>query len=101
ANDLQARITAAIQSGTGADIIMAVGNWPQLYTESLADAGDVAEEIGKTQGGYYDVSKLVATVGNKMDRSAVGRRRLAGRLSQVVVRRDWVQHLPRNLGCFA
>src|SRR6516165_4087036 len=65
ANDLQARITAAIQSGTGADIIMAVGNWPQLYTESLADAGDVAEEIGKTQGGYYDVSKLVATVGNK------------------------------------
>ena len=65
ANDLQSRITSAIQSGTGADIIMAVGNWPQLYTESLADAGDVAEEIGKEQGGYYDVSKLVATVGNK------------------------------------
>jgi ABC-type glycerol-3-phosphate transport system substrate-binding protein len=65
ANDLQSRITSAIQSGTGADIIMAIGNWPQLYAESLADAGDVAEEIGKAQGGYYDVSKLVATVGNK------------------------------------
>jgi multiple sugar transport system substrate-binding protein len=65
ANDLQSRITSAIQSGTGADIIMAIGNWPQLYAESLADSSDVAEEIGKAQGGYYDVSRLVATVGNK------------------------------------
>jgi multiple sugar transport system substrate-binding protein len=65
ANDLQSRITSAIQSGSGADIIMGFSNWPQLYAESVADAGDVAEEIGKAQGGYYDVSKRVATVGNK------------------------------------
>ena len=65
ANDLQSRITSAIQSGTGADITMLTGNRPQLYAESVADGGDVAEEIGKAQGGYYDVSKLVATVGNK------------------------------------
>ena len=65
ANDLQSRITAAIQSGNGADIIMAIGSWPQLYAGSLADIGDVAEEIGKAQGGYYDVSRQVATVGNK------------------------------------
>ncbi|MBN9089078.1 MAG: extracellular solute-binding protein [Reyranella sp.] len=65
ANDLQSRITSAIQSGSGADIIMAFSNWPQLYAESVADAGDIAEEIGKAQGGYYDVAKQVATVGNK------------------------------------
>src|SRR5262249_25316751 len=65
ANDLQARITSAIQSGTGPDIIMALGNWPQLYAESLADVGDVAEEIGGAQGGHYEVNKLVATVGDK------------------------------------
>ena len=65
ANDLQARITSAIQSGSGADLIMAIGNWPQLYAESLADTGDVAEAIGKDQGGYYDISKSVATVGGK------------------------------------
>src|ERR1700730_14057383 len=65
ANDLQSRITAAIQSGTGADVIMAFGNWPQLYAASLADSGDVADEIGSAQGGYYDVSRQVATVGNK------------------------------------
>jgi multiple sugar transport system substrate-binding protein len=65
ANDLQSRITSAIQSGTGADIIMAIGNWPQLYADSLADSSDVAEEIAGAQGGYYDVSKLVATVRDK------------------------------------
>src|SRR5579863_9295290 len=31
ANDIQARVTSAIQSGSGADIIMSVGNWVQLY----------------------------------------------------------------------
>src|SRR5207249_2692047 len=35
ANDLQARITSSIQSGTGADIIMAIGSWPQLYADSV------------------------------------------------------------------
>src|SRR5438270_3899133 len=53
ANDLQARITSAIQSGTGPDIIMALGSWPQLYADSVIDVSDVAEEIGKAQGGYY------------------------------------------------
>lgn len=65
ANDLQSRITSAIQSGSGADVIMGFGTWPQLYADSVADASDVAEEIGKAQGGYYDVSKQVAMSGNK------------------------------------
>src|SRR5262245_56090999 len=45
AGDLQRRIIAAIQSGAGADIVNAPG--PKLYAESLADSGDLAEEIGK------------------------------------------------------
>src|SRR5215831_11408287 len=65
ANDIQARITSAIQSGSGPDIIYAVGTWPQLYAGGVADVSDVAEEIGAAQGGYYDVSRRVATVGNK------------------------------------
>jgi ABC-type glycerol-3-phosphate transport system substrate-binding protein len=65
ANDLQSRITSAIQSGTGADIIMGFNNWPQLYADSVADVADVANEVASAQGGYYDVSKQIATVGNK------------------------------------
>src|SRR5262245_34195874 len=55
ANDLQPRITAAIQSGSGADIIQMLWNWPHLYANGLIDVSDVAEPIGKAQGGYYDV----------------------------------------------
>jgi len=65
ANDIQARITAAIQSGSGPDIFYVIGNWPQLYVESVSDVSDVAAEMGKAQGGYYEISKAVATVGQK------------------------------------
>src|SRR3954454_5150678 len=59
-NDLQARITSAIQSGAGADIIHAMHNWPQLYAESLMDVSDVVETIAKDQGGFYDIYSAVA-----------------------------------------
>ncbi|HYM31880.1 MAG TPA: extracellular solute-binding protein [Candidatus Cybelea sp.] len=64
-NDLQARTTASIQSGSGPDVICALNNWPQLYAESVADVDDVAEEIGKAQGGFYDESRAVANDGKK------------------------------------
>jgi len=35
ANDLQPRITAAIQSGSGADIIQMLWNWPHLYANGI------------------------------------------------------------------
>src|SRR5947199_3347820 len=65
ANDLQPRITAAIQSGSGADIIQMLWNWPQLYANSLVDVSDVAEPIGKAQGGYYEVFESSARVANR------------------------------------
>ena len=64
-NSVQARITSAIQSGTGADIMMAISNWPQLYGDSVADVSDVAEEIGKAQGGYYETAQACANDGKK------------------------------------
>src|SRR5271167_910991 len=62
---VQARITSAIQSGTGPDILMAVSNWSQLYSDSVVDVSDVAEEIGKAQGGYYNTSHAVANDGKR------------------------------------
>jgi multiple sugar transport system substrate-binding protein len=64
-NDLQARTTSAIQSGSGPDVICGLNNWPQLYAESVADVSDLAEEIGKGQGGFYEESKVVANDGKK------------------------------------
>src|ERR687886_598488 len=56
-NDLQPRITAAIQSGSGPDVFMLFNNHPQIYSESLVDMGDLNEAIAKAQGGYYDLAK--------------------------------------------
>src|SRR6266568_1963429 len=62
---IQARVTAAVQAGSGPDIIQAITNWAQLYAASVADVSDVAEEIGKTQGGFYETSRAVANDGSK------------------------------------
>jgi multiple sugar transport system substrate-binding protein len=65
ANDIQARITAAIQSANGPDIFMTLNNWPQLYASGCIDVGDVVGTLGDAQGGYYDILKVVATVGGQ------------------------------------
>ena len=62
---IQARVTSAVQSGSGPDIICAFNNWAQLYADSVADVSDVAEEIGKAQGGFYETSRAIANDGSK------------------------------------
>src|SRR3984893_6359548 len=57
---VQARITSAVQSKTGPDIMMAVSNWAQLYADSLVDVSDLAEEVGNAQGGYFNTARAVA-----------------------------------------
>ncbi|MEO8719063.1 MAG: hypothetical protein ABI423_12670, partial [Burkholderiales bacterium] len=57
ANDIPARATAAIQSGSGPDIIMLLNNNPQLYAAGAVDVSDIAEEVGKAQGGIYGLPR--------------------------------------------
>ena len=64
-NDLQARITAAIQSGAGPDLIMAFNNHPHVYSSGVADVADIAEAIAKAQGGYYRLCRANTTEGKK------------------------------------
>src|SRR5262245_11141018 len=65
ANDLQARITAAIQSGSGADIIMMLHNWPHLYANGLADVSDLCEWKHHDQGDFYPHSEAAARLGKR------------------------------------
>ena len=64
-NDLQARITAAIQSGAGPDLIMAFNNFPHVYSSGVADVSDVAEAVAKAQGGYYRLCRANTSDGKK------------------------------------
>jgi len=45
-NDMAARITAAIESGQGADVIQMNANQPHLYANGLADHNDLLAELG-------------------------------------------------------
>src|SRR5262245_20031224 len=62
-NDLNPRIASAIETRSGPDIIMMISNWPHLYADGLADVDDVVEEIGKRDGGFYDLIRNVSVVG--------------------------------------
>ena len=64
-NDLQPRITAAIQSGAGPDVFMLFNNHPQLYAASLVDMGDLAEAQGKAEGGHYAYCNSQSNDGKK------------------------------------
>src|SRR5882724_3943562 len=64
-NDLQPRVTSAIQSGTGPDVFMLFNNHPQIYGSSAADVSDVADAIAKAQGGYYNVATANTKDGKK------------------------------------
>jgi multiple sugar transport system substrate-binding protein len=65
ANDLQPRITSAIQSGAGPDLIMLNNNHPQLYAESVVDLTDVVEALGKAEGGHYPLVRANSNDGRK------------------------------------
>src|SRR5712692_2623709 len=64
-NDLQPRITSAIQSGAGPDIIMLFNNHPQIYSESVVDLSDLTSSVSKAEGGYYDLCKSNTADGQK------------------------------------
>src|SRR5882762_11685529 len=65
ANDLQARITAAMQSGAGPDIIQMLHNWPHLYANGLVDVSDLVAWQVKEQGALYSLSEANVKVGGK------------------------------------
>jgi multiple sugar transport system substrate-binding protein len=87
-NDVQPRLTAAIQSGAGADIFMLYYNWAHLYQTALVDVSDVAGEVSKDQGGFYDVFNAAARVNGKwlgMPHSIVG--------NAIAYRRSWLKEV--------
>src|SRR5262245_18230071 len=61
-NDLNPRIASAIETQAGPELIMMSCNWPLRYADGLADVDDVAEEIAKRDGAYYEHNKMVSVL---------------------------------------
>ena len=86
ANDLQPRITAAVQSGAGADIFNFQYNWAHLYQNAVVDVSDVANAVSKAEGGFYEVWAPSCQVNGKwlsVPHSIVG--------NAVAYRRSWLK----------
>src|SRR5215203_1447298 len=62
-NDLQPRITAGIQSGAGADLIMSFNSYTHLYANSVVDVSALAEEVGKREGGLFPYARAICSNG--------------------------------------
>src|SRR5215207_9906041 len=52
--DLQPRIAAAVEGGSGADIIEMWDIWPYLYQQNMVPVDELAEAVSEEYGGFYD-----------------------------------------------
>lgn len=52
--DIQAKVSAAVESGSGPDIVELRDTWTYLYYEQMVDLNDLALQLGESGGGYYD-----------------------------------------------
>src|SRR5262249_16964044 len=89
------RVTAAVQSGSGPDVTCVLNNWAQLYAESTVDVSELAEALGKAQGGFYDTAKAVAHDGRKWIALPWGINGL-----QIAYRKSWFEELGYTDGKF-
>ena len=62
---LQTRVTAILETGSGADVLLNNFNWPFLYDQKYVDLTDLAEAIGKEQGGWHENAKEAVVVNGK------------------------------------
>ena len=52
--DIQAKVSAAVESGAGPDVVELRETWPYLYYEQMVDLNAMAAKIGEAGGGFYE-----------------------------------------------
>ena len=62
---LPTRVTTIAETGSGPDMTMIGFNWPFLFDEKFVDVSDIADEIGKKNGGWYDAVQEAVVVNGK------------------------------------
>ena len=62
---LQTRVTTAAENGSGPDMTAIGFNWAFLFDEKFVDVSDIAAEIGKESGGWYESAQEAVVVNGK------------------------------------
>ncbi len=63
-NDLQPRVTAAIKSGAGPDLVMAFNEQTYLYARAAVDLTGIAQSVAHAQGGLYPYARATCSDGD-------------------------------------
>jgi multiple sugar transport system substrate-binding protein len=70
--DIQARISSAVESGAGPDIVEMREAWQYLYYEQMVNLNDLAMSLAESNGGYYDWVQKTAAVDDQYYSIPVG-----------------------------
>ena len=70
--DIQARISSAVESGAGPDIVEMREAWQYLYSEQMVNLNDLAMTLSEANGGYYDWVTNTASVDGEFYSIPVG-----------------------------
>src|SRR3954451_4540439 len=62
---LLTRVTTAAENGSGPDMTAIGFNWAFLFDEKFVDVSDIAAEIGKESGGWYESAQESVVVNGK------------------------------------
>ena len=87
-NDIAAKVSAAIQGGSGPDIVESGHGWGHVYKEGLADLTDVAKDVKKLTGDFFPQSEAYSKVEGKyltVPRSFLG--------NAIHYRKSWFQEV--------
>jgi multiple sugar transport system substrate-binding protein len=85
---LQTRVTTVAETGNGPELTLNFFNWAFLYGEKYLDVSDIAEAVGKEQGGWYAAAKEACVVNGKWKAIPFGN---VGQL--MVWRTDWFKEV--------
>jgi multiple sugar transport system substrate-binding protein len=71
-DELMTKTASVVGSGRGADLAVGVEFDTYLYASKLNDVTELADEIGRTYGGWYDVAKAACVVGGRWKSLCIG-----------------------------
>lgn len=95
---LQTRVTTAAENSTGTDMTAIGFNCAFLFDQKFVDVSDIAAEIGKESGGWYESAAESAVVNGKVEGDPVRQCRPADELAHRQVQAGRLRQVPGYLG---
>ena len=71
-DELMTKTASVIATGRGADLAVGVEFDTYVYANRLNDVTDLADEVGKTYGGWMDAAKATSVVGGRWKSLPIG-----------------------------